>query len=108
MKPANASESTRLLLNVPHVPSSITLRPSVVCDTSLVLVEHTNMILIDHVASASIVAMQDHTTNRCARKIHAWDFHACNETILSRQKELGVQNLGAESPCHGLYVNTRF
>ena len=46
MKPANAGESTRLLLNVPHVPSSITLRPSVVCDTSLVLVEHTNMIRI--------------------------------------------------------------
>ena len=44
MKPANAGESTRLLLNVPHVPSSVTLRPSVVCDTSLELVEHTNMI----------------------------------------------------------------
>ena len=58
MKPANAGESTRLLLNVPHVPSSITLRPSVVCDTSLVLVEHTNMIrMANYIYSFSIVSI---------------------------------------------------
>ena len=41
-KGTDVPESARLLLNVPHVPSFHTMR-SIVCGTSHVLVEHTNL-----------------------------------------------------------------
>ena len=41
-KVAHATESTRLLLNVPHVPSFDMMR-SIACEPSNVLVQHTNL-----------------------------------------------------------------
>ena len=45
-KVANATESTCPVVIVPHVPSSNTLRP-IACETSSVLVDHTNLIRIN-------------------------------------------------------------